>query len=139
MSEEFKNKFRRLVDEAWNKGNLEVVEEAVSANYVEHHPSAPDVKGLEGFKQMIIVTRQAFPDFNLTIYDSIVDGNKFAVRWSWQGTHSGPLPSLSIPATGKKITVNGAHIFHHDGDKLIEGWQFRDDLALLQQLGISPR
>jgi len=35
--------------------------------------------------------------------------------------------------------LTGAHILHIQGDKLVEGWQFADDLGLLQQFGLTPQ
>jgi predicted ester cyclase len=138
MSEDLKTKFRPVVDEAWNRGNLDVLDELHSAEYIEHHSPFPDIEGLEAFKQMIAGVRRAYPDFHLTIHDLINEGDKLAVRWSWKGTHSRKSPMLKIPPTGKQVTVNGSHILHSHQGKLIEGWQISDDLGLLQQLGVVP-
>ncbi len=46
MSEELKAKARRIVDEAWHKGNLDVVHELCATSFVRHQPPAPDRVGL---------------------------------------------------------------------------------------------
>jgi len=139
MSEEIKAKFLRIVDEAWNKGNLDALDDLHSTGYIEHHSPFPDVEGLDAFKQMVASAHKTYPDFHITIYELILDGNKLAARWSWTGTHLGQTQQLSIPPTGKQITLTGAQILHVEGNKLIEGWQFADDLGLLQQLGLIPQ
>jgi predicted ester cyclase len=139
MSEGIKNKFHRVVDEAWNRGNLDSLDELHSIGYVEHRPPFPDVGGLDAFKQAMVGAHLAFPDFHLTIDELILEGEKLAVRYAWTGTHSGQSPTLPIPPTGKRLTVTGLQIHHIDGDKLIETWQFADNLGLFQQLGLVPK
>ena len=137
MSEELKAKFLRIVDDAWNKGNLEALDELHADGYVEHViPSAPDVVGLVAFRQLVAHTRTAYPDFHITIHELVADGDKMAARWTWTGTHSAQTPIHALPPTGKHVTVNGFHFFHTQQGKLIEGWQFADGLGLLQQLGL---
>ena len=63
MSEDIKAKFRRVVDEAWNKGNLDTLDELHSAEYIEHRAPFPDVEGLGAFKQMVAGARTSYPDF----------------------------------------------------------------------------
>lgn len=139
MSEDIKTKFLRVVDEAWNKGHLDALDELHSTDYIEHHAPFPDVEGLDAFKQMVANAHKTYPDFQITIHELILEGNKLAARWSWTGTHLGQTRQLSIPPTGKQITLTGAHILHIEGHKLSEGWQFADDLGLMQQLGLAPQ
>lgn len=139
MSEDLKIKFRRIVDEAWNKGNLDVLDELHSADYIEHQPPFPDVKGLDAFKQMVAGTRQTYPDFHITIHELILEGDRLAVRWTWTGTHLGQSQHLAIQPTGKQLTVTGSHILHFEKGKLVEGWNFADVLGVLKQLGIVPQ
>ena len=137
MTEEIKEKFLRVVDDAWNKGNLEALDELHADGYVEHLiPTAPDVVGLDAFRQLVAHTRTAYPDFHITIHDLVVEEGKMAARWTWTGTHSAQTPIHSIPPTGKHVTIDGFHFFHTQQGKLIEGWQFTDSLGMLQQLGL---
>ena len=89
MPENMKAKFRRVVDEAWNKGNLDSLDELHSTDYVEHRPPFPDVVGLDAFKQTVAGAKLTCPDFHITIDELILEGDKLAVRFSWTGTHSG--------------------------------------------------
>ena len=82
MSEDIKAKFRRVVDEAWNRGNLEALDELHSSGYVEHRPPFPDVAGLDAFKQMVAGTHQTCPDFHITIEELILEKDRLAVRFS---------------------------------------------------------
>ncbi len=139
MSEDIKAKFRRVVDEAWNKGNLDTLDELHSSGYVEHRPPLPDVTGLDAFKQMVAGAHHTFPDFHITIDELILEGDKLAVRFSWTGTHLGQSQNFPVPPSGKQLIVTGSHILHLEGGKLIEGWQHADNLGLFQQLGLVPQ
>ena len=83
MLEDIKAKFLRVVNEAWNKGNLETLNELHSPDYPEHHAPFPDVEGLEAFKQLVARARASYPDFYLTIHELILEGGRLASRWSW--------------------------------------------------------
>lgn len=139
MSEDIKTKFRRVVDEAWNEGKLDALDELHLPDYIQHRTPLPDIVGLDAFKQELAGARQNFPDFHLTIHELIHESDRLAVRYSWTGTHSGQAKSFPIPPTGKQLTVTGSQILHLQGDKLIEGWQFADNLGLFQQLGLVPK
>lgn len=88
------------MDEAWNKGNLDILDELHSADCIEHQSPFPDVKGLDAFKQMVGGTRKTYPDFHLTIHELILEENRLASRWTWTGqvlTSDNPSISQSSP------------------------------------------
>jgi hypothetical protein len=51
MSEENKALVRRYFEEIWDKGNLELIDELFTTNFVRHGPAATEgeVRGLGGF------------------------------------------------------------------------------------------
>ena len=129
-----KNKaiMRRIVEEAFNKGNLAVVDECTAAGYVLH--TTPETKGPEGFKQMVTMLRTAFPDMHQTIEDMVAEGDKVAHSVTWRGTFKGEY--MGIAPTGKKFTVALAGFTRFAGGKQVEGWIYADALTFYQQLGI---
>jgi hypothetical protein len=48
---------RRLDDEVFNHGNLSIIDEAVSADFVNHDPFPGEPPGREGFKQIVTMLR----------------------------------------------------------------------------------
>jgi SnoaL-like polyketide cyclase len=69
-TEDNKALIRRLCDEGWNQGNLATLDEIISPNFVDHSPMVPNLSlGLEGYKQFVIASRSACPDFWVTIED----------------------------------------------------------------------
>ena len=135
MSEQ-KAQWKRVFDEAWNQGKLEVIDELIGANLVFNIPTVPGGKitGAEGYKQYIQSHRAAFPDLHVTIQDQIAEADKVVTRWSVTGTHKGP--EIDVPPTGKYVTVTGITIARHQSGKFVELWEVPDALGLLIQLGV---
>lgn len=128
---------RRLVDEAFNAGRLDVTDELVASDYVGHDPSLPeDVHGPAGVRELIAGYRAAFPDIQVTIEDQIADGDRVVTRWRATGTHKGEL--MGMPATGKQATVMGITIDRIADGRIAESWDNWDTLGLMQQLGAIP-
>jgi steroid delta-isomerase-like uncharacterized protein len=128
---------RRVYEESINRGNLALLDELISSDYVEHDPNYPQpVRGAEGLKQYFQTFRSAFPDLHFTIEDIIGEGDTVAVRQTGRGTHQGEL--FGIPPTGKQLTVT-AMIFHRFvNGKPVESWVNSDSMGMLQQLGVIP-
>jgi steroid delta-isomerase-like uncharacterized protein len=128
---------RRLLEEAFNAGNVDVVDELVSPDFVNHDAALPEAMiGPDAAKGSITAYRTAFPDLRLTIEEQIAADTGVATRWSAKGTHQGEL--MGIPATGKQATVTGITIDRIVDDRIAESWTNWDTLGLLQQLGVVP-
>ena len=135
MSERNTNVIRRAFEEVYNQGNLELVGELVSSDFVAHMPSG-DVHGPAGMKQFAAALREAFPDLEVTINDQIEEGDKVVTRWTARGTHTGTFQG--IPPTGRRGAMTGIDIDRVVDGRAIECWTNTDDLGLLQQLGVVP-
>jgi steroid delta-isomerase-like uncharacterized protein len=126
---------RRLGVEPW-EGNVGVIDELVTSDYVGHDPSQPDLHGPDGVKGFITTYLSAFPDGRITIDEQLAEGDLVASRWTGRGTHQGDL--MGIPPTGKQVTVSGITISRVKNGKVVEEWSNWDTLGLLQQLGAVP-
>ena len=136
MSEENKAIARRIWEEIWNQGNLDVVDEIFDASYVSHGLGVELPPGSEGFKQWVSIIRSALPDIYYTIEDHIAEGDKVVTRWTACGTHKGEL--MGIAAIGKQGTITGMSIIRIVGGKIVETWNNWDALGMMQQLGVVP-
>jgi len=137
MSVSNKNVVRRLFEEVWNKGNLQVTDELFTPNYTHHDASTPDVgRGPESEQKRATLYRTAFPDIRFTIDDMIAEGETVMARWSCRATHKGDLSGIA--PTGKQININGVSIARFTNGKMAEGWVNWDALGLMQQLGVVP-
>lgn len=135
--EELKNMAHRDIEEAWNKGNLDVLDDFYATDFVYHIPPYPDIKGLEGYKKYISSIRSSYPDVQITIDEIIVEGDICAFRWTYRGTQTGESPTLGIPPTGKQVTFTGCAVFRSVDGKTVETWNYADYVGLMKQLGFK--
>ena len=138
MSDGSKQIFRRYFDEVTNQGNLDLVDEIFAPTYAHHDPANPDeaIGGVKDVKFHLAALRKAFPDIAFHVEEMIEDGDEIVVRWSARCTHTGDY--FGIPATGKSAVITGMNTWRMADGKAVEGWVSRDDLGLLQQLGVVP-
>jgi steroid delta-isomerase-like uncharacterized protein len=137
MSEENKEKTRRFLEEAFNEGNLGVVDEIFAPDYVLHDPAIPEeIGGPEGIKGFVQMYRSAFPDTDVTVEDQIAEGDDVVTRWTARGTHQGEL--FGVPPSGNQVEITGITIDRHSGGKGVESWTNYDTLGLMQQIGAVP-
>jgi predicted ester cyclase len=138
MSEQNKAVSRRVVEELFVGGKLELADELFDRNFVGHDVASPEpLRGPEGVKQQAEGYRAAFPDLRLTIDDQLAEGDTVATRWTARGTHNGDL--FGIAPTGKQATITGITIDRFSGGKIVESWDNWDALGLMQQLGVVPQ
>ena len=126
---------RRVFEEGFNQGRIELADELIAPDFVDHGaaPGVPDI-GPESFKQTMSLFRTAFPDVHVTIDDMIAEGDKVVTRSHWRGTHQGGF--FGVPATGKEFTLTSTDILRIQRGKVAEHWGNEDDLGMLRQLGI---
>jgi steroid delta-isomerase-like uncharacterized protein len=126
---------QRFNEEVWNKGNLDVVYEIFAPDYARHdlRPGNP-LPGPEGQKRIAADFRAAFPDLRSTIDLLIEEGDYVVSRWTAEGTHLGVWGGIA--PTGKRARFCGVNIFRIQNGKVVELWNHRDDLGVMQQLGV---
>jgi len=133
MSDKQEKIVRRVFDEVWNQGRLDVIDQVFTNDYVNHDP-INQTRSAAAFRNVVTKYRSAFPDCRLTIDDLISAGDKVVVRWRFSGTHQGQLEG--IPPTGRKVTGSGISINVISGDRIREAYVNWDALGLMQQLGV---
>jgi steroid delta-isomerase-like uncharacterized protein len=140
MSEaENRKLFQRYFDVVANEGNLDLADEIFASDYQHHDPANPDprpVVGPQGVRDHLTSLRDAFPDLIFDIDDMVAEGDRIIVRWTARGTNTGDY--FGMPATGKSIEITGMNTWRTRDGQAIEGWVNRDDMGLLQQLGVVP-
>ena len=125
---------RRFYEEVWGSGNYDVADEVFAPHYVRHDLRAGDpVPGAEGQKQIARDFRTAFPDLTFDVELVFGEGDLVVGRWTASGTHTGPW--AGVEPTGRMMRFSAANIFRFVDGKVVEIWNHRDDLGLMQQLG----
>lgn len=137
MAQDPKAIARRINEDVWSKGKVEVIDELFAPDLTDHMPPGyEEFAGREGMKNLVRMFDAAFPDMQATTEDVIVERDKVVNRWSWRGTHQGDF--MGTPATGKQATMTGIEIFRLADGKIVERWVEADMLGFMQQLGAIP-
>ncbi|MET7518272.1 ester cyclase [Streptomyces sp. NPDC005480] len=122
--------------EAVVTGNLDVLDDIVAPDSVDHDPAPGQAQGPEGYKAMFNELRVAFPDLHVEVEHLLATDDELAFAYVISGTHLGPL--MGRPATGKKVSYRGMQISRFDSDgKLVERWGSSDEFGMLRQLGLA--
>jgi predicted ester cyclase len=131
---------RRLLEEAFNDGNLSLADEYIAPEAENHDPATPpELRGLRGpeiYRRTVNMYREAFPDVRMVVDDAISADDKVVLRWHSEGTHRGELAGLA--PTGARVTVTGISIDQWRDGKVVEAWAQWDNLGLARQLGAAP-
>lgn len=128
--------FRRLIAVGFSDGDVSVVDDVCSPDFVEHqagvHPA-----NREGVKRLITYLHQALPDMTCAIEDIVASGDTVWARVRARGTHRGTF--MGVAPTGRTVTVDIVDISRfNDGGKIIEHWGVSDGLATLEQIRSGP-
>ena len=119
----------------WNERNLEVLDEIISPNYINHSPSIQNPEpGPNGLKPIIEEMFLGFPDLHYEILDLIATKNSVVTRLQVTGTHSAKI--WGIDATGNKFNVSQMNIEYIKDGMITEHWRLTDELLIMKQLGI---
>lgn len=128
----------RFYEEVINQGNVAVVDELMTSDFVHHGETLfPRIEGREAIKAGVGGVINAYPDGHTTVEDVVAAGDVVVCRLSWRGTHRGMF--MGIPPTGRVSTWRGisTYRFNDDGE-IIERWANMDVISQLQDLGVVP-
>ena len=128
-----KESMKRIFEEAWSKGNLEVLDEVVAPSFKQHQYDRPSTR--EGFKAIIQEVRTAFPDLKVTLEDSVAADDKVWMLVTCRGTHLGQFKGLR--PTGRRFEITEVHIGRFENGKGVEHWGVSDMARLMEQLGVT--
>ncbi len=125
----------RYIDECWNRGRIDLVDELVDADFIDHLPFEAHVPaGINGLKSMIEQVRLGFSDFRIDVEDMIAEDDRVVTRFLVKGTHDGPFFG-QLPSN-RRAQIDGIAIFRVEHHQIIDQWCMVDRNRLMQQLGI---
>jgi predicted ester cyclase len=136
MAEDLKAKARRFNDEVMSQGKLEVIDELVADDFVDHQVPPGVSPDREGLRSMMAMFRSAFPDLKVETLAVALDGDELWVHSLATGTHQGEL--MGIPATGKSVSFAMMDRIRVRDGKAVEHWGVSEDLGMMTQLGVVP-
>lgn len=130
---------RRLVREVHDGGDLAVLDEILTDDFVEHSLPPGFPANVEGLRALYPQLRTAFPDVQHTIDIELVDRNYVVHHCHGRATNSGPL-FHGEPPTGRSVVWAETHIYRMQDERIAEHWGVVKVDSILAQLGVfEPR
>ncbi len=126
----------RLYDEVFSQGDVDLGDELMADDFVEHEQLPPGIpSGKAAPRVLMTMMREAFPDFRATVEELLEDGQKVIARARFSGTHEGDF--MGIPATGRSFDIAVIDILEFRDGKVIAHWGVMDMAGMMEQLGIG--
>lgn len=137
LKEQNETIIRRYYNEVWNAGKLDVLDELLHEQYINHTPSTPNPPiGPAGLKPIVAAIRKGFPDLHYEIKDIVMNDTMAVARVIMTGTQTQRL--FDLPPSGKRVSVNQITIEKIKNGKIVEHWRVTDELTMMKQLGFVP-
>lgn len=133
-AEENKAVIRKFI-ESYNNRNLDIFEELVVPDYIDH---THQTKTREEFKRLFTMAFEGFPDWYEEIQEMIAEEDRVWVRVIATGTHNGDwnLFGTPLPPTGNKVEMEMVFIWRVVDGKMVEGREVDDSVEFLRKLGL---
>jgi steroid delta-isomerase-like uncharacterized protein len=136
VNSENKSLVRRFYEEVWNRGHTDVALEVFTDDYVRHDlRPAQALPGGAGQAKVAADFRTAFPDLSFHVDLLVAEDDLVAARWTASGTHAGMWGDVA--PSGNAVTFSGVNFFRIRDGKVVEIWNHRDDLGLMEQTGAA--
>jgi steroid delta-isomerase-like uncharacterized protein len=127
---------RRYLEDVLGGGQLDLLDEVVASEYVDHTARPGRSPGPAGVREVVELFHTAFPDLVVRVEETISEQDRVATRFTIRGTHSGPFAGL--PATHRRVMIGGIAMSRVANGRIVEQWDQADMLELLQQFGALP-
>jgi predicted ester cyclase len=135
QAEQSKRLLRRITDEIWCGGRIDLVEELVAKEFVDHVELAGIVGGgRDHYRASVELIRSAFPDYSEQIVWLVAEGDLAVSCVRCSGTHLGSLQG--IEPTGRRVEWGSMGALRFENAQAVERWGYGDSLGMIQQLGV---
>ena len=131
-SEKNKTIVRRFLEEL-DRGNLDVIDELLSPDFVDRSLMPGQGPTREDFKRSVAEILEGYSATSSTIEEQVAEGDTVVTRVRHSGVHRGELFGL-VP-TGKETEKTDSVIYIHRivGDKIAEEWTETSSVASLME------
>lgn len=135
---DIKDMMRKVFQELFDKKDIAALDRYCTADFVDHNPPDGGKGGnINEAKKSFQAFFRGLPDAQAKISEMIAEGDRIYVRATFSGTHRGEFMGLS--PSGKRVSYEVWHTFRLSDGKIAEHWALIDPLALMRQIGLSPK
>ena len=136
MPADAKTSLRHFYDEV-SAGHLDVIDELLADDFVEHEEFEGIPATKDGVKQFFTMFRSAFPDLRMEAHEIVEEGDLLCARGTFSGTHQGEF--MGMPPSGKHVEIEGFDMARMRDGRITEHWGLMDAMTMMQQLGAMPQ
>jgi predicted ester cyclase len=122
----------RRFEEELAKGNLDVIDELLSPDFVDRSLLPGQGSTREDFKRSLEEIRDAFSTTGFIMQEQIAEGDTVVTKYMQSGIRRGELAGL--PPSGKEETIEHIKIHRISGGKITEEWSTFDVGPLWENL-----
>lgn len=131
----------RGLHEKMNRGDVRAVVEGFAEDTRNHGRPV----GRDGVRSVLEDIYRTFPDWRMETIEMIAEADSVVVRYKVSGTHqgTGKMPVnggmlIGVEPTGKRFEAQHIHWYKLRDGKIVEHHANRDDIGMMQQLGLLP-
>jgi predicted ester cyclase len=132
LEENNKALVRRFLEEVYNRGNLNVADQLLAADYVDHTVPPGKYAGREGLKRSVAKQRASSSDLHISIKEQIAQGDKVVTWVIGSGTHDRE-SFMGLAPTGARMTMKHIFISRVLDRRIVEQWGVSDISSVWQQ------
>jgi predicted ester cyclase len=114
-----------------------LVDRYFAPGFASHNMPPGFPAGVEGVRRFMAMFADSLDELSVTIDAVVAEGDLVAVRTTTRGLHTGSL--LGIPATGRRLAIDGTDIVRVEGERIVEHWGLTNTVGALEQVGRLAR
>jgi steroid delta-isomerase-like uncharacterized protein len=136
MSTQSQTILHRWMEEVWNKGRLDAIDEMLASDVVIHGIGGEAIHGPENYRPFIESVHNTFSPIEVVVEDAVEQGDTIVARCTVRGTHTGD--GIGVAPTGRRVEFSGMTMVKVKDGKMVEVWNNFDFASMQQQIGADP-
>jgi steroid delta-isomerase-like uncharacterized protein len=132
MSTQNQTIVHRWMEEVWNKGRVDAIDEMLAGDVVIHGLGGEAIRGPEGYRPFFESMHNTFSQIDVVVDDAVEQGDTIAARCTVRGTHTGD--GIGVAPTGRRVEFSGMTMVKVKDGKMIAAWNNFDFAGMLQQI-----
>jgi predicted SnoaL-like aldol condensation-catalyzing enzyme len=136
--EDNKSAVRRFMDDVSDGGNTDLLDDICTEDIVNHAARPGLQNGIESLKILMRSIHESQAERRWTTQRYVAEDDLVIVYGVREGYWRAPsFRGVATPNPGR-IATELAHMFRLKDGRIAEHWAVRDDLGMMQQLGVLP-
>jgi predicted ester cyclase len=126
----------KLVLQAYADGEVDVLDQLHSHDYIEHSPLPGQGAGAAGLRERAMILSSAFYDSHVSTDVLVDNGDTVVLQARCRGVHKGEF--YGVAATGRRVQAMGIFVFRFVNGLVAESWSSFEIQGLLVSM-TEPR